>query len=94
MPHNSPNVLIPLVEAIEFCCKQHETVRQSIAAAISKIHFGLIPGQNLVGTLNLHQAIELPVVPPSAVGMLVPWVPCLIGCILTSPFVTILGAVV
>lgn len=61
-------MLLPLVEAIEFCCQQHETVRASIASVINTITFVMTPGEALVATLNLHQSIGEPVVAPSALG--------------------------
>ena len=68
-PHDSPNVLIPLVEAIEFVCSRHASVTEAIAAALSEIHFAMIPGPALVASLTLHQGVDTPVVAPSRVGV-------------------------
>ena len=68
-PFNSPNALIPLVEAIEFVCSRHPSVTQAIAAAISTVHFAMIPGAALVASLALHQAVDSPVVAPSRAGV-------------------------
>jgi len=58
-----------LVEAIEFVCSRHPSVTQAIAAAISTIHFAMIPGAALVASLALHQAVDSPVVAPSRAGV-------------------------
>jgi len=68
-PVNSPNVLLPLVEAFEFCCGQHESVRAAIASVISTITIVMTPGDALVATLNLHQAVGEPIVAPSPHGV-------------------------
>lgn len=68
-PVNSPNVLVPLVEAIEFCCQQHETVRASIASVVQSIVITMTPGTNLVANLSFHQSLGEPEVKPSPLGV-------------------------
>eukprot|EP00039_Didymoeca_costata_P009663 m.128597 g.128597 ORF g.128597 m.128597 type:complete len:580 (+) comp14560_c0_seq7:151-1890(+) len=66
---SSPNVIIPLVEAFEYCCSIEEQNRKAIAEAISKIVVVMVPGAKLTGSMTLHQNVGTAVISPSQRGV-------------------------
>jgi hypothetical protein len=67
--YDSPHLLIPLVEAFEHMCALDPVNAAAIGEAIGKVVLVLVPGQRLIGSLELHADETSPVVAPSAAGV-------------------------
>lgn len=66
---NSPNVLLPLIEAFEYCCQIEPRNATTLAAAVGQITFVLVSAsKDKKSTLTLHQSIGTPAISPSPVA--------------------------